>query len=669
MLKVSYYLLLYRVDLLVLILASMLAYWLVARLLARKSNLSLPQRMPFLVAGIILAGTVVAETAAWYQVQSLQRILKGFLPTYAAELQESGHEFITLDTASDDPRYLTLINHEKRWLSANSVVADIYTFRLGPDGVIRLMVDSETDYDRNGRYEGDKELRTQIGEPYPTATPAFFRALAGEVVFEDKVMIDRWGVWVSSFAPIYNREGRVDAAVGVDYPATRWLATIGTVRCISLGLALVLNGILLVSSGLITRLSAEIDQRKAAQRRLEEATESAVSASVSKSEFLALMSHEVRTPLSAILGFANILSETRLDTTQRHYIDTINRAGKGLLDLLDGILDFTHLESGKVKLAQVPWAPALVIYEAMELMSMHARERDLVFTFDNRLPDGLTLNGDPTRVRQILTNLISNAIKCTPQGSVTVEAEWFMNPESQEHGQLVIKVIDTGIGIPADKVPLLFKAFSQVDTSTTRNEGGSGLGLAISHRLAEGMQAELSVTSQEHAGSTFTLRMPARIVVGGGLSTTVIARSMTDPVANWGRALIIDDTRLNRELLKVMLQRLGLEADVAASGEEGLRLAGKKRYRAIFLDLEMPEMDGFATARAIRIAEAGRLSTPIIAVSALTATGTRERCLAAGMDEYITKPVYLPGLTALTERLRLSDFTATAQESDVPVAD
>ncbi|HRE80761.1 MAG TPA: ATP-binding protein [Opitutaceae bacterium] len=663
--QLSYYLLTYRADLLLLVGLSIGAYQIVRRSVRHKAEHRVLSRwLPWFVGCVVVIGGATAEWVARDRVQSLQQIFMGFLPTYASELEKDGHEFITAETPADDPRYLNIIEHEKRWLATNGVVADIYTFRADNSGRIYLVVDSETDYDRNGRFEGEKEQRTPIGERYAGATPNFHRALKGEVVFEDQVMLDRWGVWVSSFAPIYGRDGRVEAAVGVDYPADRWLHTIGTVRAVCLGLSFILIVIVLVGSGFIAVLSDEIEQRKAAQKRLESATESAVCASAAKSEFLALMSHEVRTPLSAILGFATILSETRLDAIQRRYTDTINRAGTSLLELLNGILDYTRLENGQPKVEQIPWAPALVIHEVMELLSIRAREKNLQFNFDNHLPDGLTLSGDPSHIRQILLNLVSNAINFTEKGQVTVNAQWTPDRESQDRGRFVVEVLDTGVGIPAEKLPLLFQAFSQVETSTTRSKGGAGLGLAISHRLAQSMQGTIEVLSKVGVGSTFSFGLHARSVSGAASSGNP-ARGTAQAVAKWGRALIVDDTRLNRELLKVMLQRLGLEADVAASGLEGIRLASERHYKVIFMDLEMPEMDGFTTADAIRRGEPEGVHAPIVAVSALTATGTREKCIASGMDDYIIKPVYLPALKAIVESIRV---TGISRVYDAPLS-
>jgi hypothetical protein len=361
------------------------------------------------------------------------------------------------------------------------------------------------------------------------------------------------------------------------------------------------------------------------------------------------MSHEVRTPLSAILGFTGILADTPLDARQRRHVETIQKAGSSLLELLNDILDYTKFESGKVDLEKIAWTPALMVHEVMQLLQPRAEEKKVMLNFENQLPAGLTLCGDPTRVRQILLNLVSNAVKFTERGSVTVWAEWYPAAGTNGRGELSIDVIDTGIGIPPEKVPHLFEAFSQADASTTRQHGGTGLGLAICKRLSDLMGARLTLQSLPGSGTTLSFRLEAGTVAAQARpgSGSVSAA----PVALWSRALVVDDAKLNRELLKVMLRRFGLEADVAGSGPEAAVLAAKNQYAIIFTDLEMPDMDGFATARKIRAQEPAGVHCPIVAVSALTTPGTREKCIAAGMEDYLSKPVYLPALGLMIDAM------------------
>lgn len=647
MLKILYYFLNARGDFVALVLLVGGVCLGIERALRRRGpQYSIPKKS-FLAAGLLLLlGGLAAEWSARDRVNRLVKLFAGFGPTYASELSTMGHASVTLATHPDDPTYLRLIEAQKRWLMVNPIIADIYTFRRDPQGQLRLIVDSETDYNHDGRIDEEREKQTPIGEIYNEATPKFFQALAGQSVFEPTIMLDRWGMWVSSFTPIYDRDGKVEAAVGIDYPANSWVLAIGGQRAAALGLTLVVIAILLTSSTLISFLQAEIEDRKQTQRRLEQASEAAFSSSAAKSEFLALMSHEVRNPLTAIMGFASILSDTGLDTSQQRYVGTINTACTSLLELLNDILDYTRAESGKLKLESIEWTPALLIHEVMELMSARAAEKGLQLHFDNSLPAGLTLLGDPIRIRQIVLNFVSNAVKFTAQGSVTVRATWVAEGADPDRGRLEIAVIDTGVGIPPEKIPQLFQAFSQADVSTTRHHGGTGLGLAICKRLSDMMGGTLDLQSTPQVGTTFTFALTCEVppVVA---AVPKQAAAIRPARLVWGRALVIDDARLNRELLKVMLRRFGLDADLAADGPEAIKLAARNSYAIIFSDLEMPDMDGFTTVREIRRQEPPGQRIPIIAVSALTAVGTREKCLAAGMDDYLTKPVYLPALISV----------------------
>ncbi|HWA24665.1 MAG TPA: ATP-binding protein [Lacunisphaera sp.] len=658
--------LLYRLDLALLILLVAAAFVLTDRHLRRKISRGLSTKIWVFAALLLGASAAIAEWAARDRTDRLQSVFSGFGPTYAAELAIQGHADITTETAPTDPHYLQLIESEKRWLRANPTIADIYTFRRDRDGRVRLIVDSETDYDHNGVIDSDREERTAIGEIYEEATPKFFAALDGSAEFDSDIVADRWGIFVSSYTPILDRNGKVEAAVGIDYPADAWLQSIASARLMVFAVTLVLLAILLTAAAFVSLLSAEVTRRQAVQANLEQASESALAASAAKSEFLALMSHEVRNPLTAILGFASILSDTRLDPKQRRYVDTINRAGTTLIKLLNDILDYTKAESGKIVLEHIAWAPAMLVHEVMELMSIRAEEKGLQLAFENNLPVDLTLMGDPTRVRQILINLASNALKFTAKGQVTVRADWKPSSSKPNHGRLTLAVADTGPGIPAEKIPQLFQAFMQADSSTTRRHGGTGLGLAICHRLSDKMGGSIKLESEVDRGSVFTFTLPCDSIVACSLDARPTRGGTAPSIAVWTRALVIDDTKLNRELLKVMLRRLGVEADVAASGPEALRMAAQNRYGIIFTDLEMPDMDGFTTATSLRNQELLGQHTPIVAVSALTASGTREKCIAAGMDDYITKPVYLPALKSAIEAV-MPQFVATQSAPPFPI--
>ena len=635
----------YRLDLLVLaVLAAAgigFAAWTIKRY--RRATIRLPAIVPIAVTVMVLAGGGLAEMAGAKQRDFLQRTFAGFGPTYAAELKKMGHAKIGFATPAGDPTYLAIVAAEKEWLRLNPLIADVYTFRRDSDGRIRFVVDSETDYNHNGIIDGEREQRTPIGEPYPEATPAFFRALDGQPGFEPKFVSDRWGVWVSAVAPIYDERGNVEAAVGIDYPADAWVAAIAIRRALVLTTMAFLIGLLITTATLLTVMRSEIAERAAAQRELQKAKEAADAASRAKGEFLAVMSHEIRTPLTAVTGYASMLEETPLDAIQQRYLRTMRRGATALVDLLNNILDFSRIEEGKLQLEEAPCAPAEIIREVLDLLLASASEKNLVLTFDDRLGGPLLILSDHARLRQILINLVGNAVKFTAKGAVTVAATWTTVSHEPNIGTLEIRVSDTGPGIPPEKLPHLFQMFSQADAGTARRHGGSGLGLAISRRLVEMMGGKIGVQSVPGAGSEFTFSFSAkRIPIEAYDSDRESALDAPTPVGNAapaeGRLLVVDDNPVNCEVLKALLSRAGYDIDIATSGKEAVVAAMQNRYTAILMDVAMPEMDGMEATRKIRASEVG-IRTPIIAVTAATSKADREGCTAAGMDAFVTKPV------------------------------
>jgi signal transduction histidine kinase/CheY-like chemotaxis protein len=605
------------------------------------------------LAVAILLGAALAEWAGHARHRSLEKIYSSLGPTYALELQKLGHARISSATPPNDPAYLALIEAQKNWLRVNPFIADIYTFRRHDDLRVAFIVDSETDYNRDGMFDGAREHRTAIGEIYEETTRDFLDVFQGQSAFDTTFQADRWGLWVSSLTPIYNEHGRVEAGVGIDFPASDWVATIVITRALTLGAMLALIAAFLFREILFTLIRAEVDQRKTTEHELTQAVSAAEHANHAKGEFLAVMSHEIRTPLTAVLGFASVLSETKLDATQRRYVDTIISAGDRLVAMLNDVLDLSKMEEGKLTLDSIAWSPALLLNEVVDLMTPAAMEKGLRLRCDQQFTDALAVEGDPARIRQILVNLVNNAIKFTDHGDITVRGRWIPPDIGAAQGKLILEVQDTGIGIPSDKLPGLFKQFSP-NPGQKRRVNGSGLGLTLCKRLVDLMRGTIAVESIFGHGSTFTFTLPtASAQLAGPIDIPGSSRppvsSSTPPMR--GRALVVDDHVVNRELLKIMLRRQGYLADLAVNGEEAIALANTTSYSIIFMDLEMPVMDGFTTTKKIRAGEPQGRRIPIIAVTATTAKGTREKCLAAGMDEYLTKPVYLPALKSTLEAM------------------
>ncbi len=431
-----------------------------------------------------------------------------------------------------------------------------------------------------------------------------------------------------------------------EFAASNLLPAIVALRTTLLGGAAAAIAVLLVNSTTVALIRAELRERTATERQLIAAKAAADEANRAKGEFLAVMSHEIRTPLNAVIGFANLLAESDLDEVQRGYVATVTTEGARLSSLINDILDLTKIEEGRLSLERLPFAPAETAHEVLRLLGAPALLKNIELRFEAQLAGPLLVAGDPLRFRQILLNLIDNAIKFTPQGSVTLFLHWTPPATGVTHGQLAVRVKDTGIGIPVEKQRNLFQMFMQADTSTTRRYGGTGLGLAICQRLVTLMGGEISVASIAGKGTEFSFTLSLAPV---GLPEETFA-AQSKPAAPNGprpRILVVDDMETNRFLLQVFLARNGFDPTLAAGGEEAFHLATAERFDAILMDLHMPGIDGFTTTQRIRAAEPAERHTPIIALTASVAKGTREKCLAAGMDEYLAKPLDLVKFRAL----------------------
>lgn len=469
------------------------------------------------------------------------------------------------------------------------------------------------------------------------------------------------------YVRLHSRDGRVPAGAWVGILAVT-AAAIGLAELLhttadaASGDVLVLSRAVLLLSGVIIGLvlliaavrvaTLESDARTHAhiERELQHAKTAADDASRAKSDFLAMMSHEMRTPLNAVTGFATLLRDTRLDDAQRDYVRTIAGEAARLTSLINDVLDLTKIEEGRLTLERMPFAPVETAQEVLRLLQCRAADQRLDLRFEAQVAGPLLIASDPLRFRQVLLNLLDNAIKFTPSGTVTLFLTWRPPAGDSGCGQLGVSVKDTGIGIPNDKIKHLFQMFMQADTSTTRRYGGTGLGLAISQRLVRMMGGEITVASWPGRGSEFSFVLPVTAV---SAPEEVSAAESTPPVPppRRRRILVVDDMETNRFLLEVFLRRHGFDPELAAGGEEAIRLAASRTYDAILMDLHMPDLDGYTAAQRIRELEGGHRHTPIIALTASIAKGTREKCLAAGMDEHMTKPLDLRRFRQLLEQL------------------
>ncbi|GAB3949472.1 hypothetical protein GCM10028805_25730 [Spirosoma harenae] len=453
-------------------------------------------------------------------------------------------------------------------------------------------------------------VRFPDGQPYPLEQRPTYQALQGKAAQADDLELRVNGKSIqllSTASPVYNPEGQLQYVI---------------------------------------TSSIDISDRVQSQQRLQEARQLAEKAAKIKQDFLANMSHEIRTPLNAMLGFSELLESTLLDQDQKEFIGLIRSAGKNLLTIVNDILDISKLEAGMIKLESIPFSIPMLTSSIRAMCQTTAQDKGLQLTVhvDPTLPS--VLLGDPTRLTQILLNLLNNAIKFTKQGRITLQVD--QGAEAGAESVLArFSVQDTGIGIAATVLPTIFNRFQQAEDFTTRYYGGTGLGLSIVKALTELQGGSVTVSSTPGEGSRFTVEIPY-VIAKEQISLNPNQLSPTTAIREDIHILVVEDNLMNQKLALQVLKRLGYRAQVAGDGQKALDLLKQNTFDIILMDLQMPVMDGYETTRQIRMTL--KSTIPIIAMTAHALPSEQEECLKVGMNDFLPKPFQLHELQALLRK-------------------
>jgi len=398
-------------------------------------------------------------------------------------------------------------------------------------------------------------------------------------------------------------------------------------------------------------------------QELEKAMHGALAASQAKSEFLANISHELRTPMNGLLGMLDLVLDSHVNGEQREQVEIAQRCAYSLLDLLNDILDLSKIEAGRMILEKVPFYMRTVAEDCVKAQGAKATQKGVDLRFECT-GDLANVIGDPLRLRQIVSNLLSNAIKFTEKGSVQVHLG--VSKTADGNVSMLLEVADTGSGIPTDKLPLIFEKFTQADSSISRKYGGTGLGLAITKRLVELQGGTIRVESRPGQGSTFTVEIPFEIAPVQAPMVELRQEKVTASAASrQTRLLLVEDNAVNQRVVLAMLRKKEYKIDVANNGQEALEKlkSAVDPYSLILMDVQMPVLDGLETTRAIRRNPSWN-HLPIIAMTAHAMIGDRERCLEAGMNGYISKPVQQAGLISVIEQFLASGPGVAAPQAN-----